>query len=89
MEGFLLRDHLDAREEFEDRMAEWLRIGAVRPVHTEFTGGVEGAWDAFLGMLDGTATGKAVVPLTRNRIEQDSTTSESGGMISPDKEATR
>jgi NADPH-dependent curcumin reductase CurA len=89
MEGFLLRDHLDAREEFENRMAEWLRIGAVRPVHTEFTGGIEGAWDAFLGMLDGNATGKAVVPLAHDRAAQDCKTSESGGMISPDKEATR
>nr|WP_240959025.1 NADP-dependent oxidoreductase [Rhodococcus sp. HNM0563] len=89
MEGFLLRDHLDAREEFENRMAEWLHIGAVRPVQTEFGGGIEGAWDAFLGMLDGTATGKAVVPLTGNHVEKDCKTSESGGTISPDKEATR
>ncbi|MFD6858763.1 NADP-dependent oxidoreductase [Rhodococcus sp. NPDC060090] len=89
MEGFLLRDHLDAREEFEERMAEWLRIGAVRGVHTEFRGGVEGAWDAFLGMLDGTATGKAVVPLTADPADQDRKTRESGGIISSYKEATR
>ncbi|MEE2033203.1 NADP-dependent oxidoreductase [Rhodococcus chondri] len=63
MEGFLLGDHLDARDEFEDEMAGLLRSGRIRPVHTEFPGGVAGAWDAFLGMLDGTATGKAVVPI--------------------------
>ncbi|GAF44696.1 NADP-dependent oxidoreductase [Rhodococcus wratislaviensis] len=63
MEGFLLGDHTDARAEFVDRMASWIRDGAVRPVHTEFTGGIEGAWAAFNGMLDGTSVGKAVVPL--------------------------
>ncbi|UYP20825.1 NADP-dependent oxidoreductase [Rhodococcus sp. Z13] len=63
MEGFLLADHLDAREEFEDEMATLVREGHIRPVHTEFPGGISGAWDAFVGMLDGTATGKALVPL--------------------------
>ncbi len=63
MEGFLLGDHLDARDEFESEMAGLVRSDRIRSVHTEFTGGVAGAWDAFLGMLDGTATGKAVVPL--------------------------
>ena len=63
MEGFLLADHLDAREEFEDEMAALLRSGRIRPVHTEFPGGIAGAWDAFVGMLDGAATGKALVPL--------------------------
>ncbi|MGW0177680.1 NADP-dependent oxidoreductase [Rhodococcus sp. NPDC003322] len=63
MEGFLLGDHEDARPEFENRMAAWIRTGAVRPVHTEFPGGIAGAWPAFNGMLDGTSVGKAVVPL--------------------------
>ncbi|MBH0121341.1 NADP-dependent oxidoreductase, partial [Rhodococcus sp. HM1] len=64
MEGFLLADHLDAREQFEDEMAGLVRTGRIRPVHTEFSGGIAGAWDAFVGMLDGAATGKALVPLT-------------------------
>ncbi|MBS9376334.1 NADP-dependent oxidoreductase [Rhodococcus sp. B50] len=63
MEGFLLADHLHAREEFEDEMAALLRDGRIRPVHTEFPGGIAGAWNAFVGMLDGAATGKALVPL--------------------------
>ncbi|MFF0814961.1 NADP-dependent oxidoreductase [Rhodococcus sp. NPDC003318] len=82
MEGFLLRDHQGAREAFEADMADWIRSGRVRPVHTEFAGGVEGAWDAFLGMLDGRATGKAVVP-----IGGDSGTR--GGTFLPDKEVRR
>lgn len=81
MEGFLLRDHLDARDDFESQMATWIRMGAIRPVHTEFAGGVAGAWDAFLGMLGGTATGKAVVPLVA-----DGSAREHGGSISPEKE---
>jgi len=83
MEGFLLRDHLDARDEFEAQMATWIRMGAVRPVHTEFAGGVAAAWDAFLGMLDGTATGKAVVPLGAHGAR------EHGGNDSLDKETQR
>ncbi|WP_240794690.1 NADP-dependent oxidoreductase [Rhodococcus zopfii] len=63
MEGFLLADHLDAQDQFEDEMADLVRTERIRPVHTEFTGGVAGAWDAFVGMLDGAATGKALVPL--------------------------
>ncbi|MCF8588959.1 NADP-dependent oxidoreductase [Gordonia sp. HY285] len=64
MEGFLLRDHLAARDEFEQQMSGWVRTGRIRGVHTAFDGGVAGAWDAFLGMLDGRATGKAIVPLS-------------------------
>jgi NADPH-dependent curcumin reductase CurA len=64
MEGFLLEDHLDARDDFSRRMAAWIRDGAVRSVHTDYPGGIAGAWPAFHGMLDGTSVGKAVVPLT-------------------------
>ncbi|MFF0816897.1 NADP-dependent oxidoreductase [Rhodococcus sp. NPDC003318] len=63
MEGFLLEDHLDTRAEFTERMATWIRDGAVRPVHTEYAGGVAGAWAAFNGLLGGSSMGKAVVPL--------------------------
>lgn len=63
MEGFLLRDHLDARPEFEEEMRDWLSSGAVRPVETAVPGGIGGAWAGFLGMLDGAGTGKTVVPL--------------------------
>lgn len=63
MEGFLLRDHLDARPEFEEEMRDWLNSGAIRPVETAVPGGIAGAWSGFLGMLDGAGTGKTVVPL--------------------------
>lgn len=63
MEGFLLEDHLDAREDFARQMAGWIRDGAVRPVHTDHPGRVAGAWAAFNGMLDGSSVGKAVVSL--------------------------
>jgi NADPH-dependent curcumin reductase CurA len=86
MEGFLLRDHLDARDEFEEQMSGWIRSGLVRPVHTEFGGGVAGAWDAFVGMLDGSATGKAIVPLA---ADDAGSSQDLGGTYSPDKEVQR
>lgn len=86
MEGFLLRDHLDERDEFEEQMSEWIRTGRIRPVHTEFTGGVAGAWSAFVGMLDGMATGKAIVPLVADAAGSSMVP---GGTHSPDKEVHR
>ncbi|MGW0177555.1 NADP-dependent oxidoreductase [Rhodococcus sp. NPDC003322] len=85
MEGFLHRDHLHARDEFEDQMTGWIESGRVRSVHTAFGGGVAGAWDAFLGMLDGSATGKAIVPIADSADDSQVL----GGTYSPDKEVQR
>ncbi|MTV23886.1 NADP-dependent oxidoreductase [Nitriliruptoraceae bacterium ZYF776] len=63
LEGFLLGDHDDARPAFEAEMIPWLEDGTIQNPETAVEGGIEAAFDAFLGMLDGTGIGKVVVPL--------------------------
>ncbi|MFB6891982.1 NADP-dependent oxidoreductase [Kitasatospora sp. NPDC056327] len=63
LEGFLVRDHLDARPELYDFLVPHLRSGAVRPDETVVRG-FEHVVDAFLGMLRGANTGKMLVQLT-------------------------
>ncbi|MBS2533038.1 NADP-dependent oxidoreductase [Catenulispora sp. NF23] len=62
LEGFLVRDHLDAREEFEDFLIPHIVSGAV-PVDETVVHGFAHTVDAFLSMLDGGNTGKMVVTL--------------------------
>jgi NADPH-dependent curcumin reductase CurA len=62
MEGFLVRNHLDAREEFEALLIPRIQAGDVQ-VDETVTEGIEHAVDAFLGMLRGENIGKAVVRL--------------------------
>ena len=63
LQGFIASDHEARRPEFERVMTDWLRQGAVRSVETVRSGGVEVAFDAFLGMLQGQDIGKTVVTL--------------------------
>lgn len=60
LEGFLVRNHMDAREEFEDFLTPHVRSGRVR-VEETITAGFENTVHAFLGMLRGENTGKALV----------------------------
>ncbi|MGW3227690.1 NADP-dependent oxidoreductase [Kitasatospora sp. NPDC001095] len=60
LEGFLVRDHLDARPELHDFLVPHLRSGAVVPDET-VVDGFERVVDAFLGMLRGANTGKMLV----------------------------
>ena len=60
LEGFLVRDHLDAREEFEDFLVPHILSGAV-PVDETVVHGFAHTVDAFLSMLGGANTGKMVV----------------------------
>jgi NADPH-dependent curcumin reductase CurA len=60
--GFIVRDHEDMRAEFERCVTGWLRSGEVEAVQT-VTDGIEHAVEAFLGMLSGGNTGKALVRL--------------------------
>ncbi|MEV7596506.1 NADP-dependent oxidoreductase [Kitasatospora sp. NPDC089797] len=62
LEGFLVRDHLDARAELYDFLVPHLRSGAVVPDET-VVDGFEHVVDAFLGMLRGANTGKMIVRL--------------------------
>ena len=60
LEGFLVRDHLDARDEFEDFLIPHIVSGAV-PVDETVVQGFENTVEAFLSMLGGGNTGKMVV----------------------------
>ncbi|MFF7990089.1 NADP-dependent oxidoreductase [Kitasatospora xanthocidica] len=60
LEGFLVRNHLDARPELYDFLVPHLRSGAVVPDET-IVDGFDHVVDAFLGMLRGANTGKMLV----------------------------
>ncbi|MGA5820684.1 NADP-dependent oxidoreductase [Kitasatospora sp. NPDC094028] len=62
LEGFLVRDHLDARPELYDFLVPHLRSGAVVAEET-VVDGFDHVVDAFLGMLRGANTGKMIVRL--------------------------
>jgi len=62
LEGFLVRDHLDAREEFEDFLIPHVVSGAV-PVDETVVHGFDRTVEAFLTMLAGGNTGKMLVTL--------------------------
>jgi NADPH-dependent curcumin reductase CurA len=60
LEGFLVARHLDARTEFEEFLVPHVRSGRVI-VDETVADGFECTVDAFLGMLRGESTGKALV----------------------------
>jgi NADPH-dependent curcumin reductase CurA len=62
VEGFLVRDHMDARQELERFMIPKIQSGEVQLDET-ITNGFEHMADAFIGMLGGENCGKAVVRL--------------------------
>jgi NADPH-dependent curcumin reductase CurA len=62
LEGFLVRDHLDARSEFEDFLVPHVRSGRV-PVDETVVEGFDRTVEAFLSMLRGGNTGKMIVIL--------------------------
>ncbi|CCH31082.1 NADP-dependent oxidoreductase [Actinosynnema sp. NPDC047251] len=63
LEGFLVRDHPDAREEFEHFLVPHVQNGTVTTDET-VTDGFHTIVDAFLGMLRGENTGKMLVRAT-------------------------
>ncbi|MFC8293489.1 zinc-binding dehydrogenase [Streptomyces sp. NPDC057242] len=60
LEGFLVRNHMDALEELYDLAVPGLRDGSL-PLDVTVTEGFEHVVDAFLGMLRGENLGKALV----------------------------
>ncbi len=62
LRGFIVRDHEDMREEFETRMAGWLRSGELKSEET-VVDGLDRAVEAFIGMLHGANLGKMLVRL--------------------------
>lgn len=63
LEGFLVRDHADAHEEFEQFLIPHVRNGRIA-VEETVADGFDTIVDAFLGMLRGENTGKALVRAT-------------------------
>ena len=62
LRGFIVRDHEEARPEFEQTVSAWLRSGEAAVLQT-VVDGIEHAVGAFLGMLKGDNVGKALVRL--------------------------
>jgi NADPH-dependent curcumin reductase CurA len=62
LQGFLVRNHLDTREEFEQFLVPHIESGQVG-VDETLTDGFDSIVDAFLGMLRGENVGKALVRL--------------------------
>ncbi len=61
LRGFLVLDHGHLREQFTDEVGAWIAAGKLRYTETITEGGVAKAPEAFLGMLRGANTGKALV----------------------------
>ncbi len=62
MQGFIVRDHMDAKDEFVAEMASLIRDGKIVWEET-VTEGLENAPDAFIGLFKGTNLGKALVQI--------------------------
>ncbi|AJC53350.1 NADP-dependent oxidoreductase [Streptomyces sp. 769] len=62
LRGFEVGDHMDLHPRFARQMGSWLAEGQITFRET-VEHGITGAVDAFLGLLDGRNTGKAVVQL--------------------------
>ncbi|MFF4651992.1 NADP-dependent oxidoreductase [Streptomyces sp. NPDC001380] len=62
LQGMLVADHAGLQQQFTEEVAGWLRDGRLRYDET-VVDGIDGAVDAFLGMLRGANTGKMVVRL--------------------------
>ncbi len=63
LEGFLVREHLDARDELYEFLVPHIRSGRVVPDETVVRG-FDQVVDAFLGMLRGANTGKMIVQVS-------------------------
>lgn len=63
IEGFLVRNHMDARPEFEEFLIPHLRSGRVISDETVIDGFAR-VVDAFIGVLEGANTGKMLVHLS-------------------------
>ncbi|NGO69695.1 zinc-binding dehydrogenase [Streptomyces boncukensis] len=62
IEGFLVSDHRDMKEEFFQEVSAWVRSGELTYRET-LVEGIENGVEAFLGVLKGENTGKMIVSL--------------------------
>lgn len=63
LQGFITDDHAAHRPVFDERMRRWLADGTIADPRTEVARGIDGAFDGFLRMLDGSSVGKSIVRL--------------------------
>ncbi|WP_339687503.1 NADP-dependent oxidoreductase [Gimesia maris] len=63
MQGFIVRDHDDIREEFQIRMTEWIQAGKMHWEETVTTG-LEKTPQAFIDLFHGSKMGKAIVKVS-------------------------
>jgi hypothetical protein len=62
MQGFIVSDYLDMRDQFIAEMSEWVRAGRIQSQETVEVG-IEKAPQAFLNLFSGANTGKMLVKL--------------------------
>ncbi len=62
MEGFIVRDHQDVRDEFLHAMSGWINDGKI-VWEESVTEGLENAPDAFIALFSGSKMGKALVKI--------------------------
>jgi NADPH-dependent curcumin reductase CurA len=62
MQGFIVSDFLDMREQFFTDMTQWVKSGAVKSEET-VENGIDNAPKAFLNLFAGANTGKMLVKL--------------------------
>lgn len=62
MQGFIVRDHLNLRGEFQREMSDWIRDGKIVWKET-VTKGLENAPEAFINLFHGDKMGKALVKI--------------------------
>lgn len=64
LRGFVVSDHLDLRDEWEELARAWIADGSLTDAVT-ILDGFESTVPAFIGLFDGTNTGKMLVRLAR------------------------
>ena len=62
MQGFIVRDHMDVNNEFQQAMGDWIRKGDVVWEET-VTEGLENAPEAFINLFHGDKLGKSLVKI--------------------------
>jgi NADPH-dependent curcumin reductase CurA len=69
MQGFIVRDHMDAKDDFVAEMAPLVQAGKIVWEET-VTEGLENAPEAFIGLFEGTNLGKSLVRIDLEPIRK-------------------
>lgn len=63
IQGFIVRDHQDVQNEFQQQMTAWIQAGKIHWEET-ITTGLENAPEAFINLFSGSKMGKAIVKVS-------------------------